>query len=291
VKSGRIGLLTTALLAAAGVAHAAQPEDGGLGLQPAATDMMRQVTQFHDVLLVIITAISVFVLALLLWVIVRYNKRANPVPQKFTHNVPLEIAWTAIPVLILVFIAFLSFPLLFKEERIPTADFTIKATGNTWYWGYEYPDYGVSIAASNLLPEDEAKAQGRPYLLATDVPIYVPVGATVKMQITSNDVIHAWTIPAFAIKEDAIPGKLNEGWFKVEKPGIYYGQCSELCGTRHAFMPIEVRAVSQEEFNRWVIEQGGEIKTADAAPVDAPDAANAPAAPAEPAPPAQSGQQ
>jgi cytochrome c oxidase subunit 2 len=250
---------------------AAQPADGAIGLQPAATDIMQQVVDFHTILLVVITAISVFVLALLLWIFVRYRRSANPTPQKFTHNWTLEIAWTVIPVLILVGISFLSFPVLFEEERIPKADLTIKATGNTWMWQYAYPDQGVEIASSNLLAKEDAEAQNRPYLLATDTPIYVPVNKTVRMLITSNDVIHAWTVPAFAIKEDAVPGRLNEGWFKVTKEGTYYGQCSELCGMRHAFMPIEVRVVSETEFNRWIVEQGGQVASVAPAPAAGQD--------------------
>lgn len=245
-----------------GAAWAGQPVNGGLGFQPPGSDMMRQVDSFHNVLLVMCFSISLFVLALLAIIVLRYRKSANPVAQKFTHNWTLEIAWTVIPVLILVAISFLSFPVLFAQETSQKADLTIKATGNTWNWSYSYPDYGVDIASSNLLEKSDAEAQNRPYMLATDTPIYVPIGKTVKMLVTSNDVIHSWAMPAFAFKQDAVPGRVNEGWFKPEKIGVYYGQCSELCGTRHAFMPIEVRVVSEEEFGRWVVEQGGQITTA-----------------------------
>jgi cytochrome c oxidase subunit 2 len=278
-------------LLAGGPAFAAQPVDRGLDLQPPATAVMAEIRDFHQFVLVIITAITVLVLALLLWVMVRYNRRVNPEPKKFTHNVLVEVVWTIVPVLILVAIAIPSFQLLAREERIPEADITIKAIGNSWYWQHEYPDYDVAVT-SNMLPVEEARAENRPALLAVDQPIYVPVGKTVRLLVTSNDVIHSWTIPAFGVKEDAIPGRVNEGWFNVQNEGVYYGQCSELCGIRHAFMPIEVRAVSQEAFDRWILEQGGQLAMAEPAPAEpapAPAALSAPepaAAPAVAAPPA-----
>jgi cytochrome c oxidase subunit 2 len=238
-------------------------------------------------LLPIIVAISVFVLVLLLWVMVRYNRRANPTPKKFTHNMLVEVIWTVVPVLILVAIAWKSFPLIYKQERIPEAELTLKVTGNSWFWNLEYPDQGVAIAA-NLLPEDEARAAGRPWLLATTEPLLVPVDTNVRVLVTSNDVIHSFAIPAFGIKEDAIQGRVNETWFNVEEEGVYYGQCSELCGLNHAYMPVEIRAVSREEFNQWIAAQGGTIASAEtpAAPAAAPAAGETPAAPAaEPATP------
>jgi cytochrome c oxidase subunit 2 len=247
-----------------GVALAAQPEDRGIDLQPAATQVMQDVREFHIFMVWVMVGISAVVLALLLWVIVRYNRRANPTPKTFTHNVPVEIAWTVIPVLILVGIAWKSFPLLFEEERIPPAELTIKAIGNSWFWTYDYPDHGISQLTSSMLSDEEAAAAGRPRLLATDTPIVVPVGVNVRILVTSNDVIHSWAMPSFGVKEDAIPGRINEGWFNVREPGVYYGQCSELCGERHAFMPIEVRAVPMEEFNAWVVEQGGTAVSAQA---------------------------
>jgi cytochrome c oxidase subunit 2 len=260
------GAATAAIIFATGAAWAAGiPHDGGVTFQPPATTVMRDIEDFHSILLVIITAISAFVLALLLWVIIRYNRRANPVPHKFTHNMFVEVVWTIVPVLILVGIAWKSFPLIFKEEQIPPAELTLKVTGNSWFWSYEYPDLGVSLA-SNLMPEDEARAQGRPYLLATDAPIYVPVHTNVRVLVTSNDVIHAFAVPAFGIKEDAIQGRVNDTWFNVDREGVYYGQCSELCGMNHAFMPIEVHAVSREEFNRWVAAQGGTVAASGAPP-------------------------
>lgn len=276
----RAGFLTAAAacvagFAGAGAAFADQPVDGHIDFQAPATPVMREIVDFHNFVLPIIVAVSILVLALLLWVIVRYNQRANPEPRKFTHNVLVEVIWTVVPVLILVAIAWRSFPILYHQERAPQAELTIKVYGNSWFWSYEYQDLGVRVT-SNLLAESDADAQDRPYLLAVDNPIYVPVGVNVQLLITSNDVIHSWTIPAFGVKQDAVPGRTNVGWFNVERPGTYYGQCSELCGINHAFMPIEVRAVSQAEFERWVAQQGGSL-------AQAGEPAAAPAA-AEPAP-------
>lgn len=288
MKRGALFAAAASLMFAGGVAHAAnvgQPTPRGVDLQPAATEIMREIHAFHGLLLPIIVAISVFVLVLLLWVMVRYNRRANPTPKKFTHNMLVEVIWTVVPVLILVAIAWKSFPLIYKQERIPEAELTLKVTGNSWFWNLEYPDQGVTIAA-NLLPEEEARAQGRPWLLATTEPLLVPVDTNIRVLVTSNDVIHSFAIPAFGIKEDAIMGRVNETWFNVEEEGVYYGQCSELCGLNHAYMPVEIRAVSREEFNQWVAAQGGTIASAEApaASESAPAAGQAPAA--EPATPA-----
>jgi cytochrome c oxidase subunit 2 len=293
VKRGALFAATTALSAlfAHGSASAAtmgQPTPEGVNLQPAATQVMREIHEFHDFLLPIIVVISVFVLALLLWVIVRYNRRANPTPRKFTHNMLVEVIWTVVPVLILVAIAWKSFPLIYTQERIPEAELTLKVTGNSWFWNLEYPDQGVTIAA-NLLPEEEARAQGRPWLLATTEPLLVPVDTVVRVLVTSNDVIHAFAIPAFGVKEDAIQGRVNETWFEIDstliEPGTtVYGQCSELCGLNHAYMPIEIRVVSREEFNQWITAQGGTIATAETPA--APAAEEAPATTTEPATPA-----
>lgn len=265
--------------------------DGGIDLLPAASQMMADIRSFDQMLNVIITVITLFVLALLIYVILRFNRRANPTPKTFTHNMTLEVVWTVVPVLILAVIAAFSFPLLFKEERIPKADLTIKAIGKQWFWTYEYPEFRVdeeSVVAidSNMLPEAESRAQNRPFRLATDEPIYVPLGATVEVLVTAADVIHAFALPDFGVKEDAIPGRINQGWFKAEKLGVYYGQCSELCGIRHAFMPIEIRVVPRPEFEAWIQAKGGQL-VAEAAPAPAVPAA-APAAPAttEPAAPA-----
>lgn len=259
-RGALIATLTGAGALLSGAAHASMigaPTPGGLDLQTPATPIMREVHDFHSFLLVIITAISVLVLALLLWVIVRYNRRANPTPRKFTHNIAVEVIWTIAPVLILVAIAWKSFPLIYEQERIPAdAELTLKVTGNSWRWDFEYPDLGVRIT-SNLLDEETARAEGRPYLLATDEPLYVPINTTVRVLITSNDVIHAFAVPAFGVKEDAIQGRVNDTWFNVEREGVFYGQCSELCGINHAYMPVEIRAVSQEAFEQWVASQGG----------------------------------
>jgi cytochrome c oxidase subunit 2 len=283
----RGGLFAAAALAFAACAGPAMamvgaPTPGGVDFQEPATELMRNVREFHAFVLPIIVAISVLVLALLLWVMVRYNRRANPTPRKFTHNMTVEVIWTIVPVLILVAIAAKSFPLLFHEERIPAnAELTLKVTGNSWRWDFEYPDLGVAIT-SNPLDEETARAEGRPYLLATDTPLYVPVNTTVRVLVTSNDVIHAFAMPAFGVKEDAIQGRVNEAWFNVEREGVFYGQCSELCGINHAYMPIEIRAVSRAEFDAWVVSQGGSIASAEPAPETpaAPEGAEPAAAPA-----------
>ncbi|MGE0596480.1 MAG: cytochrome c oxidase subunit II [Hyphomonadaceae bacterium] len=277
------------MMAFAGSASAAvMPQDGGLTLLEPATSVMREITSFHDFLLPIIAAISAFVLVLLLWVVVRYNRRANPTPRKFTHNMLVEVVWTVVPVLILVAIAWRSFPLIYDQERIPEeAELTLKVTGNSWRWDFEYPDLGVMIT-SNLLDEATAEAEGRPYLLAVDTPLYVPTDTVVRVLVTSNDVIHAFAVPAFGVKEDAIQGRVNETWFNVDRPGIYYGQCSELCGINHAYMPLEVHAVPRAEFEAWVAANGGSMATAEAE-TPAPAPAEAGAAPAaEPSAPAAS---
>ncbi|MGQ0533199.1 MAG: cytochrome c oxidase subunit II [Caulobacteraceae bacterium] len=262
-----IASIAAAAMSFAGAAQAQEdgvPTNGGVQLQPAATEIMREITQFHDFLLWIIVAISAFVLALLLWVIVRYNRRANPTPKKFTHNLVVEVLWTIVPVMILVVIAWKSFPLIYKEERIPEAELTLKVTGNSWFWNFEYPDAGVTVAA-NLLPEEDARAQGRPYLLATTEPLLVPVHTTVRVLVTSNDVIHAFAMPAFGVKEDAVQGRVNETWFNVDREGVFYGQCSELCGVNHAYMPIEIHAVSRAEFDQWIASRGGSFASSEPA--------------------------
>lgn len=250
------------------------PTPGGINFQAPATRVMRDIEAFHNFLLPIIIAVSALVLVLLLWVVVRYNRRANPTPRKFTHNLFVELVWTIVPVLILVVIASKSFPLLFEEERIPPSEITLKVTGNAWFWNFEYPDMGVTVTA-NPLEEADARAQGRPYLLATTAPLLVPVHTNVRVLITSNDVIHSFAVPAFGVKQDAIQGRVNESWFNVDEEGVYYGQCSELCGINHAFMPVEIHAVSREAFNQWVSAQGGTIATQ-----AAPEPAAEPATPA-----------
>jgi cytochrome c oxidase subunit 2 len=273
----------------ADAAHAmvGAPTDRGVDLQAPATEIMREIHSFHSFLLWIIVAISAFVLALLLWVIVRYNRRANPTPKKFTHNLLVEVVWTIVPVLILVVIAWQSFPLIYKQERIPEAELTLKVTGNSWFWNFEYPDQGVAIAA-NLLPEADARAQGRPYLLATTEPLLVPTNTTIRVLVTSNDVIHAFAVPAFGVKEDAIQGRVNETWFNVDREGVFYGQCSELCGVNHAYMPIEIHAVSRAEWEQWVTSRGGSFAAnePEAAPEAAPPTGEAQPEAEQPAAPA-----
>ncbi|WP_304171216.1 cytochrome c oxidase subunit II [Phenylobacterium aquaticum] len=271
-----------------------QPTPGAIDMQPGVTPLRHDAIFFHNVILLpIITAICLLVLGLILWIAIRYNKRANPVPAKFSHNTAIEIIWTVVPVLILMGISIFSFRLLFAYNDMPPAYMTIKATGYQWYWGFEYPDQKIGEFVSNILPEDEAKAKHVPYRLAATEPLVVPVNKVVRVLVTGADVIHAFAVPSFGIITDAVPGRVNETWFKVDRPGIYYGQCRELCGVDHAFMPIEVHAVSQAEFDAWVATKGGSpvgAKPAPAAVAPAaegaatPAAATVPAAPAAPAP-------
>ena len=227
-------------------------EDWQLSFQEPATDLMSDIISFHSyILMPIITGISILVLFLLLYIAFRFNSSRNQVASTTTHNTVVEILWTVIPVVLLIIIAIPSFRLLYVSETIPKADLTIKAIGNQWYWSYEYPDYGDIVFDANMLNDDEL-SDPKLRLLETDTQIVVPVNKVVKLQITSNDVLHAWTIPAFGVKMDAVPGKLNETWFKANKEGIFYGQCSELCGPKHAFMPINVKVVSDKEFEDWI---------------------------------------
>ena len=228
------------------------PKDWQLGFSEPATELMSDVIAFHSyILMPIITGISILVLALLLYIAYRYNSNRNQIASTTTHNTVIEVLWTVIPVILLIIIAIPSFRILYTAETIPKADLTIKAIGNQWYWSYEYPDYDDFSFDANMLQDDELSDPSL-RLLETDTQIVVPVNKVVKLLITSNDVLHAWTIPAFAVKKDAVPGRLNETWFKAEKTGTYYGQCSELCGPKHAFMPINVKVVSQDEFDNWL---------------------------------------
>jgi cytochrome c oxidase subunit II len=230
---------------------------GEMGLQPQVTELGRDLAWFHnDLLMPIITAISIFVLGLLLYVVVRFRRSAHPAPSRTTHNTTLEIVWTLVPVLILVVIALPSIDLLRAQYSPPKADLTVKAIGNQWRWDYEYPDHGVSLTA-NMLSDADAKKRGEPRLLAVDERVVVPVGATVKVIVTSADVVHSWGVPAFWVKIDAVPGRLNQTWFKADRPGVYYGQCFELCGARHAYMPIAVEVVTPAQFAAWVAAKGG----------------------------------
>lgn len=245
-----------------------KPVPRGVGFQPAATELARDQQWLDHFVLYIITAITVLVCLLLLIVIFRFNSRSNPVPARFTHNTPIEIAWTLGPVLILVAIGAFSLPILFRSQEMPEdPDLVIKVTGHQWYWSYEYPENGVAFD-SLMLAEDELADYGYApdeYLLATDTAVVVPVGQTVLLQVTASDVIHSWTIPAFAVKQDAVPGRIAQAWFNVETEGTYFGQCSELCGINHAYMPIVVKAVQPDVYAAWIESQGGTLDGAEAA--------------------------
>ena len=249
-----LAVVGATLITAGGTAFAelGQPAPWEYKLQGSATQVMDDITSFHNWLLITITLITLFVLALLAIIVVKFNAKANPVPSRTTHNTLIEVAWTLIPVLILVAIAVPSFRLLFLELDIPKADLTIKATGKQWYWSYAYPDNG-KFEFDSLLACDEARLKcEQPRLLTVDNEVVVPVNKVVRVETTGADVIHSFAVPAFGIKIDAIPGRLNETWFKANKVGVYYGQCSELCGKDHAYMPIAVRVVTDQEFAAWV---------------------------------------
>ena len=230
-----------------------EPKDWQLGFQKSASKSMDDIVWFHDYMLVpIITAITAFVLFLLLFVCVRYRASRNSVPSTTSHNTLIEVIWTLVPCLILIVMAVPSFKVLYSQDEIPKADVTIKAIGYQWYWGYEYPDENI-IFDSYMIDEKDLK-DNQPRLLAVDNAVYVPVNKVVKVMITANDVLHAWALPSFGVKRDAIPGRINETWFKADRTGTFYGQCSELCGIKHAFMPITVHVVSDEEYNQWLKE-------------------------------------
>ena len=252
------------LIGGAALAGSGQPSPWQMGFQQAATPVMENIVWFHDFLLWLIIAITVFVLALLVIVVVRFNSRANPTPSRTTHNTLLEVMWTLVPVIILVAIAVPSFKLLFLQLNVPQADVTVKATGKQWYWSYNYPDNGQIEFDSLMLKEGERK-EGQPRLLAVDNEMVVPVNKTVRVITTGADVIHSFAVPSFGIKIDAVPGRINETWFKATREGVYYGQCSELCGKDHAYMPIAVRAVSEQAFAAW-LEEAKKKFARDAAP-------------------------
>jgi len=255
-----VGLSTGAALAqdaadpTAGLEVIGAPTPGGMGFQPAVTELAADIQWLDGMINVIIFLIVLFVMALMAIVVVKYNEKANKTPGTFTHNSTIEVAWTVIPILILIFIGAFSLPVLFKQQEIPEADITIKTTGYQWYWSYEYPDHEF-VFDSFMLAEDQLEEYGYSedlYRLATDTAMVVPVGKTVVVQVTGADVIHSWTIPAFGVKQDAVPGRLAELWFKAEQEGIYFGQCSELCGKDHAYMPITVKVVSEEAYEQWL---------------------------------------
>ncbi|RZV42633.1 MAG: cytochrome c oxidase subunit II [Acidimicrobiales bacterium] len=290
LKFGGLTALTASLSALAYAEGVNGPVDGEIGFQRAVTPVMESIVDLNVWLVWLMGAICVFVLVLMVYIMFRFREKANPVPSKTSHNTTIEIIWTLVPVLILLVMAVPSIKLLYAQDVIPEADLTIKATGNTWNWEYSYPDYeNVDSFVSNIVdieidekrtadgealshqeiiniidarPADEPRLDGRPYLLATDAPLVVPVNKTVVVQVTSNNNLHAFAVPQFGIKIDAIPGRINQTYFKVNagEEGTYYGQCSELCGIKHAFMPIEVQVVSQVEFDRWIA-NGGSFDT------------------------------
>jgi cytochrome c oxidase subunit II len=251
-----LSVLAFAIIATAAVtavARAAEPHPWQLGFQPAATPVQARLEAFNNELTVIIGLITVFVLGLVLYVIVRFNHRRHPVPTRTSHNTVIEILWTVIPVLILVIIAIPSFKLMYYMDRVPNPDMTIKVTGHQWYWSYLYPDQGGLAFDSNLVQEADLKP-GQPRLLTVDNPLVVPVDTNIRVLITSTDVMHNWFVPSFGVQEYAIIGRLNESWFRVEHEGVYRGQCDQLCGVNHAFMPIEIKAVAKDAFKRWLVD-------------------------------------
>lgn len=241
------------------------PENWQLWHQPAVTPTMELMDDLHQLLVIIMVAICVLVVALLLAVI-RFHHRRHPEPSRTSHNTLLEVAWTVLPVVLLVIIAVPSFRLLYFMDRIEDPELTLKAIGYQWYWEYEYPDFEGVRFTSLMIPEEELRP-GLPRLLATDTPVVLPVDTNIRLLVTASDVIHAWSIPAFGVKRDAIPGRLNETWMRIEVEGVYYGQCTEICGTGHAYMPIMVEAVSKERFAEWIAQMQAEL--ADAPPADA----------------------
>jgi len=272
------------IVAVAAVAGAAEPKPWQLGFQPSATPVKERLSAFHDELLIIITLITVFVLSLLVYVIWRFNERRNPVPSRTSHNTVIEMLWTVVPVLILVIIAIPSFKLMYYMDRVPNSEMTIKVTGHQWYWSYEYPDQGGLAFDSNVIPDAELKP-GQKRLLDVDNPLVVPADTVIRVLVTGTDVIHSWFIPSFGVQEYAIVGRLNESWMKIEHEGTYYGQCNQICGVNHAFMPIKVEAVSKDSFQRWLVDAKKKFARHDdgtatvrvAAVPDPPDARSAPA--------------
>ncbi|PLW75159.1 cytochrome c oxidase subunit II [Cohaesibacter celericrescens] len=262
-----IGVLASASLFAGGLAHAAQPTSWGMNLQPSNSTVMDDIHWFNNFTFWIIGIIVVFVAILLAVVALKFNAKANPTPTKTSHNTMIEIVWTVVPILILLVLAVPSFRLLYKQMEIPAADLTVKVTGKQWYWGYEYPDNPDVSFDSIMLTEEERAAKGtnEPRLLAVDNEMVVPVGKIVRLQITSADVIHSYAMPSFGVKMDAVPGRLNESWFNADREGIYYGQCSELCGKDHAFMPLAVRVVTQEQYDAWLVAAADDVEEANKA--------------------------
>ena len=249
-----LALAVVGVAAIAAVAGAAEPKPWEIGFQPPATPVKDRLSAFHDELLMpIITVITVFVLGLLVYVMWRFNHGRNPVPSRTSHNTVIEMLWTVVPVLILVIIAIPSFKLMYYMDRVPNPEMTIKVTGHQWYWSYEYPDQGGLAFDSNIIPEDQLKP-GQKRLLDVDNPLVVPENTIIRVLVTGTDVIHSWFVPSFGVQEYAVVGRLNESWMKVEHAGTYYGQCNQICGVNHAFMPIKVEAVSKDAFQHWLVD-------------------------------------
>lgn len=247
-----LSLTIAAMLSVISQSFAQSEKTYDLGFQEAATPVAERMHDFHTLLLYIITGISVFVLFLLIYVVIRFNAKANPEPSQTTHNTLLEVLWTGIPVLILIVIAVPSFKLLYYTDRPVDPEMTLKVTGYQWYWGYEYPEYEGLSFLSYMIPDEEIDPATQKRNLSTDNVVVLPIDTTILVQVTAADVIHSFAMPSFGIKTDAVPGRLNETWIRITKPGTYYGQCSEICGTNHAYMPIEIKAVSKDEFEAWI---------------------------------------
>ena len=257
--------MAAAGLAGAGPAAAQAPIPWEVDFQTALSPSMERIVDFNFMVTIIIVVITAFVFGLMAWIVIRYNAKRNPVPTRTTHNTLLEVAWTIVPVIILLVIAVPSFRLLYFTDSVEDADMTLKAVGHQWYWSYEYPDHGDFTFDAVMLEDDELE-EGQPRLLATDTPVVLPVGATIRLLTTADDVIHSWAVPALGVKLDSVPGRVNETWFRINREGTYYGQCSELCGTLHGFMPIMIEAVPQEAFDAWVEEAREEYASAGARP-------------------------
>ncbi len=256
MKTKALSIFLTGLLTILSLpAMAAEPTAWGLNFQEAASPIAQRIHNFHDMLLWIIIAIALFVLALLIWVIIRYNHKANPEPKQFTHNVFIEVVWTVIPIIILIVIAIPSFKVLYYNDRTENPEMTLKIVGYQWYWNYEYPDQGNINFDSYMLAADELQGDQK-RLLSTDTQVVLPIDTNIQILVSAGDVLHSWTIPAFGVKMDAVPGRWNETWVNISKPGVYYGQCSELCGKDHAYMPIEIKAVTKDEFKSWALANG-----------------------------------
>jgi cytochrome c oxidase subunit 2 len=264
--------ISAAFMSAPAFAVLGQPEPGAIDMQASASPMKERMIEFHGQLFILITVISLFVLALLLIVIFRFNEKANPVPSKTTHNTMLEVVWTVIPIIILIIVAVPSMNMLYYVDRTTESEMTLKVIGNQWYWSYEYPDDGGISFASNIVKDKDGNFAGEPRLLETDNPVVLPIDTNIKILTAASDVIHSWGVPALGVKMDAVPGRINETWVRIDKEGTFYGQCSQLCGQNHAYMPIEVKAVSKEEFVKWVHSQKGKMPAEIAADKAAADA-------------------